>query len=146
MMYPRLLKPLKTNSFFLFGACGTGKSTLLSQLFNRDEALLIDLLQPEVFAPLQGDPSELARILAQNRRPWCIIDEIQKLPQLLDVVHSQIESSDLKFVLTASSDRKLKRDSANLLAGRAFLYKLFPLTHIELGADFILEDVLRFGC
>ncbi len=48
-------------------------------------------------------------------------------------------------MLTASSARKLKRDSANLIAGRAFLYKLFPLTHIELGADFILEDVLRFG-
>lgn len=144
-MYHRLLNPLKTNSFFLFGARGTGKSTLISQLFKDEEALLVDLLQPKVFAPLQGDPSELSRILAQNRKPWCIIDEIQKLPQLLDIVHSQIESSDLKFVLTGSSARKLKRDSANLLAGRAFLYKLFPLTHIELGSDFILEDVLRFG-
>jgi predicted AAA+ superfamily ATPase len=144
-MYHRLLKPLKTNSFFLFGARGTGKSTLLSELFSPDETLVIDLLKPEMLAPLQANPGELSRILAQSRKPWCIIDEIQKLPQLLDIVHSHIESGGLKFALTGSSARKLKRDSANLLAGRAFLYKLFPLTHLELGADFDLESALRFG-
>jgi predicted AAA+ superfamily ATPase len=98
-----------------------------------------------MLALLQANPGELSKILAQNRKPWCIIDEIQKLPQLLDVVHSHIESIGLKFALTGSSARKLKRDSANLLAGRAFLYKLFPLTHLELGADFDLENALRFG-
>lgn len=144
-MYPRLANPLKTNSFFLFGARGTGKSTLLSQLFSEDEALVIDLLRPEFFATLQGNPGELTKILAVSNKPWCLIDEIQKVPQLLDIVHSQIESRGVKFALTGSSARKLKRDSANLLGGRAFLYKLFPLTHLELGDDFVLDQVLCFG-
>ncbi len=131
-MYPRILKPLKSNSFFLFGARGTGKSTLLRELFDPPEALFIDLLSPEVVGPLQANPGELERILAANPAPWCVIDEIQKVPQLLDVVHSLLERTPRKFALTGSSVRKLKRDAANLLAGRAFLYKLFPLTHREL--------------
>lgn len=144
-MYPRLLKPLTNNSFFLFGARSTGKSTLLSQLFRQEEAILIDLLQPEYLAPLQANPAELDRFIAGAQKEWCIIDEVQKVPELLNVVHSYIEKKKIKFALTGSSARKLKRDSANLLGGRAFIYKLFPLTHLELGSDFNLNDVLSFG-
>lgn len=129
----------------MFGARGTGKSTLLDTIFSQDEVLLIDLLKPEYLAPLQARPQELEKILSASKKPWCIIDEVQKVPELLDVVHQYIEKTDIKFALTGSSARKLKRDSANLLGGRAFLYKLFPLTHLELGEYFNLNDVLSFG-
>jgi predicted AAA+ superfamily ATPase len=144
-MYPRLVNPLKSNSFFLFGARGTGKSTLLSRIFNPEEVLFIDLLEPDLLATLQAKPAELNNILSLNNKPWCLIDEVQKIPELLDVVHAQIEKKKVKFALTSSSARKLKRNAANMLGGRAFLYKLFPLTHIELGSDFNLEEVLGFG-
>jgi predicted AAA+ superfamily ATPase len=144
-MYPRLLNPTRSNSYFLFGARGTGKSTLLSHLFADDEVVLIDLLQTDTLATLQANPSELNNILAASAKPWCLIDEVQKIPPILDIVHAQIEKKRVKFVLTGSSARKLKRDSANLLGGRAFLYKLFPLTHIELGDDFNLDSLLNFG-
>src|SRR5690606_17584144 len=90
-------------------------------------------------------PGALNDILSSSSKPWCIIDEVQKVPALLDIVHSQIEKKKIKFALTGSSARKLKRNSANMLAGRAFLFKLFPLTHRELGDDFELEKVLNFG-
>jgi len=136
---------LKSNSFFLFGARGTGKSTFLSYFFSADEAQYIDLLDPVLFARLQSNPSELNEILATSDSPWCLIDEVQKIPPLLDIVHSQIERSGRKFALTGSSARNLKRNSANMLGGRAFLYKMFPLTHQELGDNFNLEGALNFG-
>jgi predicted AAA+ superfamily ATPase len=144
-MYPRLLKPLKSTSFFLFGARGTGKSTLLSRFFDEEEVLIIDLLQSEPLSRLQANPSELNRILEGSTKPWCLIDGVQKVPAILDVVHAQIERKKFKFALTGSSARKFKRNSANLLAGRAFLFKLFPLTHIELGSDFEIDSVLSYG-
>jgi predicted AAA+ superfamily ATPase len=76
---------------------------------------------------------------------WVIIDEVQKLPILLDLVHQQIESSRFQFALTGSSARKLKRGAANLLAGRAFIYHLFPLTASEIGDKFSLSDSLSWG-
>ena len=76
---------------------------------------------------------------------WVVIDEIQKVPKLLDVVHSLIESHKIKFVLTGSSARKIKRGAANLLAGRAFVYNMFPLCVEELGDAFDLHEVLRWG-
>ena len=75
---------------------------------------------------------------------WIVIDEIQKTPKLLDIVHQLIETTDFKFVLTGSSARKLKRGAANLLAGRAFHYEMFPLTHRELGEDFDLQNALEW--
>jgi predicted AAA+ superfamily ATPase len=145
MIYTRQLNIRKTNSFFLFGARGTGKSTLIGGLFSPDEAIVLDLLDQELFGRLVMKPSELSDILDGVQKKWCVIDEVQKIPELLDVVHQQIEKKKIKFVLTGSSARKLKRSSANMLGGRAFLYKLFPLTSRELGDDFDLNEVLSFG-
>ncbi len=144
-MYKRQLNIRKTNSFFLFGARGSGKSTLLQEVFSPDEALFLDLLDTELFGRLVVHPNELNDILEGIQKPWCVIDEIQKVPALLDIIHQQIEKKTFKFALTGSSARKLKRDSANMLGGRAFLYKMFPLTSKELGSDFNLDEVLAFG-
>ncbi len=147
-MIQRLLKISKTKSFFLFGGRGTGKSTLIHNLAEfKSKTLKIDLLLPEqeekyslrpqtLFDELDGNPDNLK---------WVFIDEVQKSPKLLDVVHKLIESTHLKFVLTGSSSRKLKRLSANLLAGRAFRYFLYPLTALELGKKMNLEHQLNWG-
>jgi predicted AAA+ superfamily ATPase len=76
---------------------------------------------------------------------WVVVDEVQKVPRLLDVVHAEIERGKVKFALTGSSARKLKREHTNLLAGRAFVYNLFPFTSIELGKAFDLNAALQFG-
>ncbi len=146
-MYPRLSKLSKSHSFFLFGARGTGKSGLLKQLFRPNEALWIDLLDPELANELSAYPNRLvARLDAKHPRvPWIIIDEVQKVPALLEIVHQQLSQKRFLFALTGSSARKLKRGAANLLAGRAFMFSLFPLTHNELGSDFDLHTNLRFG-
>jgi predicted AAA+ superfamily ATPase len=81
----------------------------------------------------------------EKKPEWVIIDEIQKVPKLLDIVHHLIETKKYKFILTGSTARKLKRSSSNLLAGRAFLYHLFPLTHLELKDDFELNEILHWG-
>ena len=81
----------------------------------------------------------------KQKPEWIIIDEIQKNPKLLDVAHKLIFETKIKFALTGSSARKLKRDSANLLAGRAFSFYLHPLSFLELKNDFKLDDVLSFG-
>jgi predicted AAA+ superfamily ATPase len=122
-----------------------GKSTLLESYFANEQALVIDLLNSEVLAQLQTRPDRLRDLVSQANKEWVVIDEIQKVPQLLDEVHSLIEGSKQKFALTGSSARKLKRGAANLLAGRAFVFNLFPLTHIELGKEFKLEQVLSYG-
>lgn len=149
-MFPRLLNPLKTSSFFLFGARGTGKSTFLRGFFEGQDTHWIDLLEPELEALYSQHPSRLKQELLEKlgaRSPirWVILDEIQKVPKLLDVVHQLIESTPLKFALTGSSARKLKRGGANLLAGRAFLNTLYPLTAPELGAQFALTQYLKWG-
>jgi predicted AAA+ superfamily ATPase len=146
-MIRRLLKPLPEKSFFLFGARGTGKTTFLQQYFAGRRTLWIDLLDPEQEDRLSRQPEELSqRLTAENNAPeWVVIDEVQKIPRLLDVVHLEIERHKTKFALTGSSARKLKRGAANLLAGRAFVYHLHPFTSVELGSAFRLEDALRFG-
>jgi predicted AAA+ superfamily ATPase len=146
-MFRRSLKLSKSSSFFLFGARGTGKSTLLREvLFSSGEALSIDLLLPGEFDRLMRNPESL---LDQIRGlppevEWVILDEVQKIPPLLDVVHYAIENFKIKFALSSSSARKLKRGGANLLAGRAFVYNLFPLTVFELGESFDLETQLKY--
>jgi len=144
-MYPRFLKPLKSNSFFLFGARGTGKTTLLKGLFNESERTIIDLLNPRLVANFQSNPENFSAEVKASQKEWIIVDEIQKVPALLDLVHMHIEEDGKKFILTGSSARKLKRGSANLLAGRAFVYNLFPLTHRELDTVFDLHQILSFG-
>lgn len=146
-MIERLQKPLFTNSFFLFGARGTGKSTFLRDAFRAERTLWIDLLDPEQENRYALRPGELMDQIRAGigQFDWIVIDEIQKVPKLLDVVHAAIEAHGVRFALTGSSARKLKRDSVNLLAGRAFVYHLFPLTSRELGTGFDLAGALHYG-
>lgn len=145
-MVKRLVKISKSHSFFLFGARGTGKSTLLQAEFSEEESLFIDLLDPVVAERLEQNPNELIHIInGSTKKKWIIIDEIQKNPNLLDVVHSLSKNKNLHFALTGSSARKLKRAQANLLAGRAFRYVCHPLTSLELDSKFNLEQALHFG-
>ncbi|MBI2026761.1 MAG: ATP-binding protein [Deltaproteobacteria bacterium] len=144
-MFRRVIKLSHSNSFFLFGPRGTGKTTLIKQLFSNDHVLWIDLLKDEDEEKFRINPDLLSEILANNPYEWVVIDEVQKIPKLLDIIHLEIEKKKTKFVLTGSSARKLKRGAANLLAGRAFTYQLYPLCHIELGDSFQLEDLLQFG-
>lgn len=146
-MYQRLLKLPFHQSFFLFGARGTGKSTLIQYEFDHTNSLWLDLLDPSQEDSLARNPSELVSLV--NALPpeihYVVIDEVQKVPRLLDVVHSLIEHTDKKFILTGSSARKLKRGGANLLAGRAFVYHLFPFSFLELGENFNLAHALHWG-
>lgn len=147
-MFKRNLKISKTRSFFLFGARGTGKSTWLrtQKIFNK-KTLTIDLLEPELEEKYALNPQRLLEELKGNplKLSWVVLDEVQKVPKLLDVVHKLIETTNLKFALTGSSSRKLKRAGANLLAGRAIRHFLFPLTHAEQGDQFDLESQLNWG-
>jgi len=104
----------------------------------------IDLLRLDVRNQLLDAPDSLEAMIPPNTE-WVIIDEVQKIPELLDVVHRLIEDKGIKFGLTVSSARKLKHGGANLLAGRAFVYNLFPFTSFELGESFRLEDALMWG-
>ncbi|MGV8124989.1 MAG: ATP-binding protein [Candidatus Xenobiia bacterium LiM19] len=135
------------NSFFLFGPRGTGKSTLLKNTF--PVAYFIDLLDPIAFRTYISKPEHLSEVLAGNIGvETIVIDEIQKVPSLLDVVHKIIEDKTQKppqFILTGSSARKLKRTGVNLLAGRALLRKLHPFMAAELGRHFNMLENLRYG-
>ena len=149
-MYSRSIQLPDNNSFFLFGPRGTGKSTLLRDQFKKtaDTAILwLDLLDPELEERYSQQPHLLKEeLIAQKVHPtWVIIDEIQKVPELLDVAHWAIENLKINFALTGSSARKLKRGASNLLAGRAFDRRLHPLTMMELGKRFNLNEVLSYG-
>lgn len=146
-MFNRLYKISKSSSFFLFGPRGTGKSTWLEQYFKETPHLYIDLLKPDEEERLAKNPGDLIAQI-QGLDPavsWVVVDEIQKIPKLLDVVHFCIEKHQKKFALTGSSARKLKRGSANLLAGRAFVHHFFPLTHLELEKEFDVGQALQWG-
>ena len=141
---PRNLKTL-SSSFFLFGPRGTGKSTWLRQHF--PEALWIDLLDPREQRILRAHPEHLLeRLMGDPERTVVVIDEIQKVPTLLDVIHRLIEEQrNVRFVLTGSSARKLRRGASNLLAGRLLQAEMHPFLASELGKDFELQQALRFG-
>ena len=148
MRIPRILnlpKLLDKKSFFLFGPRSTGKSTLIREQLSAG-AQLIDLLDGQTFLRLSSDPSLLEDMTARSIRDHKIIaiDEIQKIPALLDQVHRMIENNQAKFLLTGSSARKLRAGAANLLAGRAWEAQLMPLTFSEI-KDFDLDRYLRFG-
>lgn len=144
-MYKRLLqRPLQgRQSFFLFGPRGTGKTFWVRD--NIPGGIYIDLLQGDLFIELSSNPQKIENLIPEGFRDWIIIDEVQKIPQLLNEVHRLIESKEYKFVLTGSSARSLKRKGVNLLAGRALSFKMFPLTALELGNDFLIKNSLRYG-
>jgi predicted AAA+ superfamily ATPase len=146
-MITRHLNPSAASSFFLFGARGTGKSTFLRHHFAKEEVMWIDLLLPEVEDRYASHPQILGEQIAAraDATGWIVIDEIQKVPKLLDVVHAQIETTGARFALTGSSARKLKRGAVNLLAGRAFVSHLYPFTSSELGDAFELDAALAYG-
>lgn len=133
---------LKKKSHFLFGARGTGKSTLArKQLPN---SVYLDLLDDLVYSRLLRNPSLLADLIPTASK-LVVIDEVQRIPQLLNEVHRLIEMRRLRFLLTGSSARKLKRGAANLLGGRAWEARLLPLTSLELGDHFNLLRYLNRG-
>lgn len=149
-MYKRLTHLPKKHSFFLFGMRGTGKSTQLRQVFSGPRIVWIDLLLAEEELKYRSNPdilkNEMTALIRNKRKPErVIIDEIQKIPSLLDVVHHLIENEGIKFALTGSSARKLKRGGANLLAGRAFVYHFFSLSYLELENDFNIDAFLSWG-
>ena len=147
-MFKREINPTKSKSYFLFGPRQTGKSTFVKSLISRKD-LYVDLLPQRNFLNYAKNPGRLREeILAHLRRyddPLCIVDEIQKIPALLDEVHELIESRGIRFILTGSSTRKLRRGGANLLAGRAYTYHLFPLTISEIGDGFDLGRAIILG-
>lgn len=141
--YPRLFQAPR-GSFFLFGVRGSGKSTWAKQRFPR--AHVFDLLDEELYHSLLLDPGKFAAELRTlPRGSWVIVDEVQRIPSLLNEVHRFLEQAGLHFVLLGSSARKLKTAGTNLLAGRALQKTLYPFTPEELGKDFHLEDVLHYG-
>lgn len=144
--YQRLAKR-PNRSFFLFGARQTGKSTLWRQWFPEPDVYSVDLLDPQVEDEFNRRPGLLEERLNSLAVPpsWVVLDEIQRAPRLLDIVHRLTEKTGQKFAMTGSSARKLRRGSANLLAGRAQMHSLFPLTHLEMGEDFDLEKALTWG-
>lgn len=132
-------------SFLLFGPRATGKSTWLRANFQN--SLHIDLLRNDIYFGLTSDPAAFReRVLAYDpAATWIIVDEIQRIPNLLHDVHSLIESHGYRFGLSGSSARKLKRGQANLLAGRALIKHMYPLIFDEYGDALTLDDALRFG-
>jgi len=144
-MYTRAL-PLPTRSFFLFGPRGTGKTTWLRQQLRG--AHWIDLFVERDYVRLLRDPERFAQeVEALPARSWVVVDEVQRLPVLLNAVQDLItrRGSRYRFALTGSSARKLKRGGANLLPARVVNRRFFPLTACELGRSFRLDDALRFG-
>ena len=131
--------------YFLFGPRGTGKSTWLRSAY--PDALWIDLLAPEVHRQYLARPERLRELVAGNpEKTVVVIDEVQKAPILLDVVHDLIERrAGPRFVLTGSSARKLKREGVDLLAGRALLRSIHPFMAAELGDRFSLALALTQG-
>ncbi len=143
-IYDRFLEKARSN-FFLFGPRGTGKSTWVK--FNYKDSLLIDLLAPDEFRRFNAKPERLKEIILGNPgKKTIIIDEIQRAPALLSLVHSLIESKPgLQFILTGSSSRRIKSKGVDLLAGRALMRFLHAFMASELKRNFSLEKALQTG-
>lgn len=138
-----MLNPVSGKSFFLFGPRGTGKTTWLKMQYPK--ALYLDLLEAELFNDFLVNPQRLEQYIPPDFKEWIILDEVQRIPELLNEVHRLIENRKLKFILTGSGARKLRKKGVNLLAGRALTYRMYPLTALELGKDFQLQNTLHFG-
>ncbi|MBW2406604.1 MAG: ATP-binding protein, partial [Deltaproteobacteria bacterium] len=134
---------LAMKSFFLFGPRATGKTTIVRQQLAR-KAFIIDLLDSRYFLRLSSAPHELESLIAATPADIIVIDEIQRIPELLNEIHRLIETRNFTFLLTGSSARKLRRGRANLLAGRVWNAAMFPLIYHEI-PDFDLSRYLRYG-
>ncbi len=146
-MFTRVCGLPARGSCFLFGPRQTGKSTLVRATLPKN-AWQVDLLEHDTFLRYTRDPSQFRRDAEMRIAAGAqvvFIDEVQKVPALLDEVHGLIERSKVRFMLTGSSARKLRRGGANLLAGRATTRRLHPLVRIEQGNKFDLARTLRFG-
>lgn len=146
-MFQRLIQLSQQQSLFLFGARGVGKTTLLNHLPWLKQALVINLLEAKNDNYFSRNPDaliDIVRAMPENQS-HVIIDAIQKIPKLLDIVHLLIETTHKKFILTGSSAKKLRHGGANLLAGRALIFNLYPLTYIEVGREFNLVQALQYG-
>jgi predicted AAA+ superfamily ATPase len=139
----QLLPLLAKKSFFLFGPRATGKTTLVRQQL-AGKAFIIDLLDSRYFLRLSSAPHELESMIAASPADIFVIDEIQRVPELLNEIHRLIETCNFTFLLTGSSARKLRRGRANLLAGRVWNAGMFPLIYREI-QDFDLSRYLRYG-
>jgi predicted AAA+ superfamily ATPase len=142
-MFTKNLNINKNKSFLLLGPRGTGKSTWLRKEF--PNAVFLDLLDPALYTSLLASPGRLKELIPQSHTDWVVIDEIQRIPELLNVAHQLIESRKLRFALTGSSARKFRKSGVNLLAGRALTYRMFPMTASELGDVFDVVKSLRTG-
>jgi len=129
-------------SAFLWGPRKTGKTTLLKQQFPR--ACWVDLLDFDVFFSLNQKPANLRQVVKAHESKPVVIDEVQKIPHLMDEIHWLIENQGYRFILSGSSARKLRRGNVNLLGGRAWRFELYPLVSRELG-EFDLNKALISG-
>lgn len=149
-MLLRICKLPKQNSFFLFGARQTGKTTLINELLKDKRTWSVNLLERATYHRYLATPGQLyleaKRKISLEGVAVVFIDEIQKIPALLDEVQQlMFELPNAQFILSGSSARKLRRDGANLLGGRAVARSLFPLTYLELGEGIELTEILLFG-
>lgn len=145
VVYNRLINlPLDAkHSMFLFGPRGTGKTFWLKH--HLPDALYFNLLNTDTYGELASKPTRLEEIVTKTYTGWVIIDEIQKLPILLNEVQRMIDSYKTRFILTGSSARSLRKKGVNLLGGRARVYHMHPLISQELGDDFNLSKALKNG-
>lgn len=134
-----------TESFFLFGPRGTGKSLWTEHYLKR--AIRVDFLQPDIFRDYISHPEKARELVEGNPDvKTFVFDEVQKVPEILSVIHSLIEKhKDIQFILTGSSPRKIKRAGVDLLGGRAVVYELYPFMAAELGKEFSLAKSLEQG-
>lgn len=144
-MYNRLLEinQASKHSYIIFGPRGTGKTTWLMKFF--PDAIYLDLLDDGTYTELLARPTRLADKIPDGFTGWVVLDEIQKIPALLNEVHRLIEHNNIRFILTGSSARQLRQKGTNLLAGRALTLHMHPLTSIELNEHFDLEHSLNYG-
>ncbi len=143
-MFTRELKKIESSAFLL-GPRGTGKSTWVHENY-KDNAVVYDLLNTTELIRLSRDPSLLYHETAHlPPGSWVIVDEIQKVPGLLNEVHRIIEEKKIRFILSGSSARKLRESGVNLLAGRALTYNLFSLVSKEVDFELDLKKQISFG-
>lgn len=145
MEYKRILNPykfLEKKSFFLLGPRSTGKTFLLRKLLPNKKCVYINLLSADTFLRLSTEAALLGELLGTYK--MAVIDEIQRMPELLNEVHNLIEDKKARFLLTGSSARRLKREHANMLGGRAGMLIFSPLVYPEI-SNFNLEKYLLYG-